>query len=533
MKRNHTVVPFAIILLFTCGLAFALNYQYFTDTEVTRFGDRIKFFSGDSLSGVVRTNECLGLMNSPSPPFSLVIMGGDSCPPPAGGWPDSVILNAPQLPFPQSADWIRNWAFEQGNYFNPGPFMKARVRIIEDSLRIRYAPQGAPFDSSYDTGYHLPDSAVVFFECPVQMQGVISTVLIFGAGGTVGLEDNLLYVSADPITGRAPLGHPEKFALVAEGDIKILNTYANGRENSGGRGNSQTHQDSTDIVLDGFYIALNESFTFENQNDPDSGYVCIPCGCSADGRGGGPDDRGQIFLYGMLAQERRGYVHRSNCTSTGYLKSYRFDRTLEHWDIGLFHVPENVPEPAALDFGRVAVNDTAWDTVRIVNEIVPITVDSVVAPPEFVVRLPDDSARWVQAIAVGFAPEEARERHDTLRVLHPYFAPDHWISIPLHGQGIWAGSSGFILPPSSFILSASPNPFNSRTEISFAIPHPGNVSLVIHDLLGREVATLLNANLAAGDHTAVWDASGCSTGLYFLRLTSNQQVRTLKLLLLK
>jgi hypothetical protein len=534
MNQVKSAALFAAFALIFCGLAFALNYHYFSDTELTRFGERVKFWHGDTLAGPVRSNDTIAIMQSPvfldfvitsAPDF----LHGAAYQPIFLG-PDPV-LNAPRLELPTNADWIRAWAFEQGHYFNPGPFMKARVRIIEDSLRIRYAPQGAPFDTSYETGYHLPDSAVVFFECPVQIHGVVSTVLIFGAAGTVGLEDNLTYISADPV-GRAPLGHPERFALIAEGDIKILNTYANGRENSGGRGNNQTHQDSTSIVLDGFYIPLNETFTFENQNDPDSGYVCIPCGCSADGRSGGPDDRGQIFLYGILTQKQRGYTHRSNCTSTGYLKNYRYDETLRRWNVGLFDVPENEVAPLALDFGRVAVGDTAWDSVHVANDFVPAWLDSIRATPPFFTPLSADTFRWRHAIPVAFAPDSEGVFAGTLTFSIPYY---HEVrEIPLSGVGTGASSAGaFILPPSSFILSASPNPFNSCTRISFALPVPGLVRLGVFDILGRPVATLAEGTLRAGTHEIAFDAQELPSGLYLLHLAAGKQSVTQKLLLLK
>jgi subtilisin-like proprotein convertase family protein len=63
-----------------------------------------------------------------------------------------------------------------------------------------------------------------------------------------------------------------------------------------------------------------------------------------------------------------------------------------------------------------------------------------------------------------------------------------------------------------------PNPFNPSTTIQFAVPHHGLIKLVIFDLLGREVATLLNEGKPAGTYKATFDASRLASGAYFYRL---------------
>ncbi len=64
----------------------------------------------------------------------------------------------------------------------------------------------------------------------------------------------------------------------------------------------------------------------------------------------------------------------------------------------------------------------------------------------------------------------------------------------------------------------NPNPFNPRTEIRFEVGRPGFVTLKLFDLLGREVAVLVNEDLNTGDYRATWDAAGFSSGVYFYRL---------------
>ena len=98
--------------------------------------------------------------------------------------------------------------------------------------------------------------------------------------------------------------------------------------------------------------------------------------------------------------------------------------------------------------------------------------------------------------------------------------------------------------PSSFSLEQNyPNPFNPSTNIKFSltpIPSPSGrgekgvrVLLKVYDLLGREVATLVNENLEAGSYETTFDANGLASGVYLYTLTSGQHTATRKLLLMR
>lgn len=84
--------------------------------------------------------------------------------------------------------------------------------------------------------------------------------------------------------------------------------------------------------------------------------------------------------------------------------------------------------------------------------------------------------------------------------------------------------------PTAYGLSQNyPNPFNPQTQIAFAIPEAGAVSLVVYDVLGREVATLAEGTFAAGRYEAAWDAVGVPSGVYVYRLKAGAfaEARTL------
>ncbi|RPI03447.1 MAG: T9SS C-terminal target domain-containing protein [Calditrichaeota bacterium] len=90
------------------------------------------------------------------------------------------------------------------------------------------------------------------------------------------------------------------------------------------------------------------------------------------------------------------------------------------------------------------------------------------------------------------------------------------------------------LPTAFILLQNYPNPFNSRTFISFSLPAESYVTLKVFDMMGREVATLVNEKLATGSYTRKWDASNVSSGVYFYRFKTNTGgEKTKKLLLIK
>lgn len=91
----------------------------------------------------------------------------------------------------------------------------------------------------------------------------------------------------------------------------------------------------------------------------------------------------------------------------------------------------------------------------------------------------------------------------------------------------------FILPPTSFSLSAFPNPFNARTVIRFTLPERANVSLDIFDLSGRKTAELAHGAFEAGEHSLVFDASDKPSGVYFVTMEAGKQQVSQKILLLK
>ncbi|RNC84502.1 MAG: T9SS C-terminal target domain-containing protein [Balneola sp.] len=88
--------------------------------------------------------------------------------------------------------------------------------------------------------------------------------------------------------------------------------------------------------------------------------------------------------------------------------------------------------------------------------------------------------------------------------------------------------------PSTIQLNQNyPNPFNPSTTISYSIDSPGEVSLKVYNLLGREVATLVNGTQASGNHSIVWNASNVPSGVYVYRLSSGETQISRRMMLIK
>jgi glucuronoarabinoxylan endo-1,4-beta-xylanase len=88
--------------------------------------------------------------------------------------------------------------------------------------------------------------------------------------------------------------------------------------------------------------------------------------------------------------------------------------------------------------------------------------------------------------------------------------------------------------PREFVLHQNyPNPFNPRTVVSSQLPVASQVRLVVYDLLGREVAVLVDERRAAGSYRDTFDASGFASGVYIYRLSAGSFVESRKMVLIK
>ncbi len=127
-----------------------------------------------------------------------------------------------------------------------------------------------------------------------------------------------------------------------------------------------------------------------------------------------------------------------------------------------------------------------------------------------------------------------------------------WLELPEgHSWGLWRANIDYlftyffpsnvteifreeiIVPTEITLFQNYPNPFNPSTKISYQLPNRAQVTLRVFDLLGREVKTLANEEKQAGYYETEFDASNLSSGVYLYRISINDFVKTMKMMVVK
>jgi hypothetical protein len=106
------------------------------------------------------------------------------------------------------------------------------------------------------------------------------------------------------------------------------------------------------------------------------------------------------------------------------------------------------------------------------------------------------------------------------------------------GSGVWAMLTGIeegnLKSDIGFELAQNyPNPFNPSTQIRFYLQTTNNTQLTVFDILGREVAVLVDGVMPAGSHSVRFDATGLATGVYLCRLESGGQMQVRRMVLVR
>ncbi len=516
----------AIVLTLATSARGQNVYSWLTDIETRPFGpddDYQPFGPFDGINGIVRSNDTITIAGSPV--FDWIIThaplfehGPDYNPtfnvPPT--------FNASLIGFPEYAENLRNYAT---HYFNPGSDKQMRMVINGSTLHHFTWDLGEAFDSleCISDQIEIPQGEgsglCVFTETRLELAGTeITGRITIGSAQQIRLMDDVrvgVEYTSGPPEYRIQEWCPHYIGIVSEGDIKIANTPRNGRENSSGMGMEQPNQAYTDIIIHADMIALG-SFEFEQQNDPDSGYVCD---CS-------PDWRGDIWFWGALQQCERSYLSRTNNGGTGYRLHHRFDTRLLMQRPPCFFSPiDSSGGPQTTDtlfFGEVAVGTTVWDTAH-VYPMMQSYLGAVIASYPFYAERIEPFWGTHFTIPVSFTPAQTGQYTGMLNVSTSY----HYYQIVLRGTGI-PGSAPPIAEPSVY-----PNPFNAVTTLTFELESAGVVKLELYNTLGQLVATPLEQSYEAGRHHAVISAADLPSGVYFARLTTPTQHSMHKLLLIR
>lgn len=310
-KLILTLILLAVIFLFgeKSKADPLIRYSYLTNLERSIFNETIWYWP--HVYGPVHSNELQGTrwshfygQFSTSEDIDL-------------GWDRrkfdlEPISNAPRVEFPMDFPHLRRMARPWIPTINNQLITWINM-IGEDGIDIYQYFRGEPRNDSLVEHLEAPDNQVIYVDGETEIEGILSGRLTVYSAGDMYLLDSCIYEGADPENGQFDedeMSH--MLGLVSDRNIIIKDTEANGQENgsSNGGGNMDRHS----IVVTAAMIALNESITFEHQNNEWDLY-----------QGPEPDERGQFIVKGSMAQLRHGYVHRSNHRGTGYEKNYDWD----------------------------------------------------------------------------------------------------------------------------------------------------------------------------------------------------------------
>ena len=113
------------------------------------------------------------------------------------------------------------------------------------------------------------------------------------------------------------------------------------------------------------------------------------------------------------------------------------------------------------------------------------------------------------------------------------FCPGMSIALVKFSSEAYVGIKDISIPESCEIINAYPNPFNPKIAISYQLSANSKIKLSIYNSAGQKVTNILKETKKAGTHEISWDASGHPSGIYLIKLTSNEMVDVKKVLLVK
>ncbi|MHB8852480.1 MAG: FlgD immunoglobulin-like domain containing protein, partial [Ignavibacteriaceae bacterium] len=146
---------------------------------------------------------------------------------------------------------------------------------------------------------------------------------------------------------------------------------------------------------------------------------------------------------------------------------------------------------------------------------------------------------WTQYYLDVTVPSSSNALEVRLHVYARFTGKIYFDDLEVQKIGVTSVNNNHEMMPSNFqVFQNYPNPFNPTTTINFALPQSSNVKIVIYDMLGREVRTLVNGDQVAGVHSIVWDGrnnfgSQVASGTYIYRVVAGSYSAVKKMIMLK
>jgi len=235
-----------------------------------------------------------------------------------------------------------------------------------------------------------------------------------------------------------------------------------------------------------------------------------------------------------------------NRTSTWQI--YSDDPDENPFNVSLSGIGIEIPDidvsPTSYDYGTVEIGSSADCDFTISNtgngvlylssqQIVGSHSEdfNIISGPSFPFYL---SSGATQEITIRFAPSAEGFKEARWRI-HSDDPDENPFEVPLSGtcENVSIDDYQCIIPSDYSLFSAYPNPFNPTTTIKYALPEASHVNISIYNLLGHEIASLVNEQQPAGYHQAIWNANSKPSGMYFYKLKAGEFTETKKMLLLK
>jgi hypothetical protein len=163
--------------------------------------------------------------------------------------------------------------------------------------------------------------------------------------------------------------------------------------------------------------------------------------------------------------------------------------------------------------------DVGWHLIGSIS--IPVPVKFIQSEPPGIIT---DYIRYIPGVV-----------NDTADTIKPGLG--YWVRVWQSGK-IILSSTGIegceSVQPLTFSLNQNyPNPFNPLTQITFSVPKATNVTLKVYDILGQEIALLVNERKQAGEYNVTWNAEGVTSGVYFYRIVAGGFIQTNKMVVVK
>ena len=216
-----------------------------------------------------------------------------------------------------------------------------------------------------------------------------------------------------------------------------------------------------------------------------------------------------------------------------YIDRFGFDNCrilypLTEWDVSLFtnlndEFEEGWARYSFLCFSRISSDNAPWVHWEAPTQILSFNVhvaENALEPGEVV----------NDAFGPGFDPRQGNANMgDTIGHV-AYELNQHFADITFSPTSVEEEAP---IPDEFFLADNYPNPFNATTIVNYGLPEPVHVTIVVYDILGRQVETLVDKDQQPGYYQITWNSGNRSSGMYFYQIHAGDFSTTKKMLMLK